>query len=227
MKKPIVIAICAAVVVVALVLSLLFVFSGKGKEPAPQENDFSIVGTWHIVANITKGVPVFVEDQYVTFDATKAHMYKDATDDAYEESSYTIRKDGYLVLNDTSAEYRMDCKTDNCIRLYDGADYYMLLVRSGTGERSVETVTAEYLSGRWNVNLKAGGRVLGEILDFENGTLNYYKDASAAPFATAEYTVADNVMTAASLGMAMRCYKISDSVAVLVQEDGLAWEITK
>lgn len=227
MKKSIIITVGSIVVVAALVLAIIFVFSGKGETPSPQNEKLELKGTWLVVANYTKDIPVFTENQYMIFTDTEASMYKDATSDAFAKSSYTINETNQLVLSDISREYKIAQKTKNCVRLYENTDTYMLLVRNSTDERDIEAVTQDLLTGKWNVTLKADTLNNGEVMEFEGTTLKYFKSGNEAPVATADYTVENNMLSVDSLSMNMRCFKINDNTIFLVEESGIVWELVK
>lgn len=226
-KKSIAIAVCSVLVVAALVVSLVFVFSGKGEEPVAQGSKLNLKGTWLVVANYTNDSPVFIENQYMIFTDSEAAMYKNSTGDAFAKSSYLINEANQLVLSDISREYKVEQKTDNCVRLYENANAYMLLVRNSSEERKIESVTAEYLTGKWNVTLKAETHNNGDILEFADNCLKYFKGGNDVPEATSDFTVDNNILDVTSLGLKMHCFKINDNTMVFVEESGIVWELSK
>ena len=102
----------------------------------------------------------------------------------------------------------------------------MLLIRNSTSERSNEIITPEYLVGEWNVTLKAEVRNSGEFFKFDEKSLQYYRDANTL-VATSEYTIEDNLLTVDTMGLRMRCYKISEKAQLFVEESGVVWELSK
>lgn len=228
-KKTLILIICAVFVVVALAVSLIFIFSGDTEQPEQNGADkaVSLSGTWLVVANYVNDSPVFTDGQFMIFTDTTAAMYKDATSDAFAQSSYTINEVNQLILSDISREYKIDKKTDNCIRLYESTSTYMLLIRNSKDERVIEAPTVDFLGGKWNVTLKGDVRNNGEVMEFEGSTLKYYKDASAAPTATADYTLNGNALSVSALGLNMRCYKVSANTIVFVEDGGIVWELSK
>lgn len=219
-------------VAIALVVSLVFVFNGtedNGGDIDTPTGQTTVVlnGTWHLVANFTNDAPIFVENQYIIFTDSAVQMYKDATGDAYATSSYTLNEANQLTLSDIGREYKLAVKTANCIRLYDGTENYMLLIRNNSDDRTREDVTAEKLAGKWNVTLKAEDKNNGEALEFEGAALKYYKPGNTTPAATVDFSVENNTLTASALGLIMRCYKVNDMVIIFVDQNGIVWELTK
>lgn len=233
MKKRSVFMIVGGILVaIALVVSLVFVFNGtedNGGDIDTPTGQTTVVlkGTWHLVANFTNDAPVFVENQFITFTETGVQMYKDATGEPYATSSYTLNEANQLTLSDIGREYKLAVKTANCIRLYDGTENYMLLIRNNSDDRTREDVTAEKLAGKWNVTLKAEDKNNGEALEFEGAALKYYKPGNTTPAATVDFSVENNTLTASALGLIMRCYKVNDMVIIFVDQNGIVWELTK
>lgn len=228
-KKNLILIICAIIVVAALAASLIFVLSGNTDNPGSNENGkpISLTGTWLVAANYTNDAPVFTDGQFMIFTDSQASMYKDASGDAYAESSYTVNEANQLILSDISREYKVDQKTANCVRLYDTTNTYMLLVKNSKEEREIDTPSVDFLNGKWNVTLKGDVRNNGEVMEFEGHSLNYYKDASAEPFKTADYTLDGSVLTVSALGLTMRCYKIAADTMIFIEESGIVWELSK
>jgi len=228
-KKTLILTICAILVVIALAVSLIFIFSGDTENPDQTGGDkaFSLTGTWLVVANYVNDSPVFTDGQFMIFTDTNAAMYKDATGDAFAQSSYTVNEVNQLILSDISREYKIDKKTDNCIRLYDTATTYMLLVRNSKSEREVEVPTVNSLAGKWNVTLKGDVRNNGEVLEFEGSTLKYYRNAASAPAATPEYTLQGSKLNVSAMGLNMRCYIVNANTIICVEDGGIVWELSK
>lgn len=229
MKKPNIILIICAVAVAAVLIALgIFLFSGKDQLASPENTDtVSLSGTWVIVANYTNDSPVFVDGQFITFTDNSVSMYKDATDDAYATSSYTVNEANQLQLPDISRTYQVDQKTENCVRLYDSSTTYMLLIRNSTDSREVSLLDTDLLAGKWNVTLKGDILNNGEALEFEGTSLKYYKDASAEPFTTADFVLQDNNLAIAALGLNMKCFKITNEMIIFVEDSGIVWQLEK
>ena len=230
-KRSVFLIVGSILVVAAIAASLIFVFSGNdengGDITDPPAKELRLNGTWLVVANYVNDAPVFIDNQFMIFTDTEAAMYKDTTGEAYAKSSYTVDDANQLILSDLSRQYKIAQKSDNCIRLYDGTDTYMLLIRNSSADRKAEAVDAALLAGKWNISMKGEDLNNGEALEFENATLKYYKAGSATPAATADFTIESNLLTAASLNMKMRCYKVSDFCVILLEETGIVWELTK
>lgn len=224
MKKNVIISICAVVVVAAIALALIFVFGGQEQTPKTEKPDLS--GTWVVVATYNNDTPVFSQAQYMVFTADSAAVYVSDTETPYARSSYTINEANQLLLPDISREYKVAQKTDNCVRLYESATTYMLLVRNAQDACAATPVTAEALSGKWNVTMKGDLMNGGEALEFSGDTLNYYKAGAADPITTT-YAISDaGVLTAESLGLTMYCCASKDAM-VFVEQGGIVWELKK
>lgn len=225
MKRNLLYILGAVVVVVALVVSLIFVFGGNDGDKTVNLPD--LTGNWTVVAVYTNDTPTFTENQYMVFKDGTASMYKDNSDKAYATSTYSINEAAQLLLPDISREYKIAKKTDYCVRLYENADQYMLLIKNKVDELTPATYTAEDLNGRWNVSMKGDQLNNGEVLEFVDGTLRYYKANASEPAATAEFVLENGVVRASSLGMEMKCYATSEATFALVEKTGIVWELTK
>lgn len=227
-KRSVFMIVGGILVAIALVVSLVFVFNGTEDNSGDiGQTPLVLPGTWHLVANFTNDAPIFVENQYIIFTDSAVQMYKDATGEPYATSSYTLNDANQLTLSDIGREYKLAVKTANCIRLYDGTENYMLLIRNNSDDRTREDVTAEKLAGKWNVTLKAEDKNNGEALEFEGAALKYYKPGNTTPAATVDFSVENNTLTASALGLIMRCYKVNDMVIIFVDQNGIVWELTK
>ena len=224
MKKPVIIILAAVIVVAAIVVSLIFALGGSENEQKPQLLDVS--GEWTVVAQYNNDVPTFVENQRMTFADGKAAMYKDGGAEPYAQSGYVVNEANRLILADISREYKIDKKTDNCIRLYENTATYMLLIKKGTASDSA--LNNEAVVGKWNVTMKGDRFNNGEVLEFSATDMKYYKAGAAEPFATSVFTLsADGVISMDNLGLTMRCLKISDNTVMFVEQSGIVWELTK
>ena len=227
-KKSVIISVCAIAVIIAFAFAISFVFSDNGKTPEDNVgNSISIEGTWIVVANYTNDIPVFVENQFMNFNENEASMYKDNSDTPFAKSVYEITASNQLILSDISHEYKVAPKTDNCVRLYDTATTYMLLVRNSTPENKTSLVTESFLQGKWNVVLKGESLNNGEVLSFENNHLEYFKNSDDKPFAASDLIVKDNFISIDSLGLKMRCFINDENNIIFVEESGVVWELAK
>lgn len=227
-KKSVIISVGAIVVIIAFALAISFVFSDNGKTPEDNvENSFNIEGTWVVVANYTNDIPVFVENQFMNFNKNEASMYKDTSDTPFAKSVYEINDSNQLILSDISREYKVAPKTDNCVRLYDTATTYMLLVRNSTQENKTSPVTESFLQGKWNVVLKAESLNNGEVMSFENNHLEYFKNSGDKPFSASDFIIKDDIISIDSLGLNMRCFKNDENNIIFVEESGVVWELAK
>lgn len=227
-KKSVIISVCAIAVIIAFAFAISFVFSDNGKTPEDNVgNSISIKGTWIVVANYTNDIPFFVENQFMNFNENEALMYKDNSDTPFAKSVYEITASNQLILSDISREYKVAPKTDNCVRLYDTATTYMLLVRNSTPENKTSLVTESFLQGKWNVVLKGEFLNNGEVLSFENNHLEYFKNSDDKPFAVSDFIVKDNFISIDSLGLNMRCFINDENNIIFVEESGVVWELAK
>ncbi len=225
MKKPVLFVLCAIVVVIALVVSILFVWGGKEDQNAPQLPD--LTGYWTVAAVYANDTPTFVDNQFMTFQNGTASMYKDTIDQAYATSTYTVNEAAQLLLPDISREYKIDKKTDRCVRLYESPTQYMLLIKNKADSLTPAACTAEDLNGKWNVAMKGDQFNNGEVLEFTEGNLRYYKQGASEPFATAAFVLENGSIRAESLGMQMKCYATSDQSFALIEQSGIVWELVK
>lgn len=226
MKKPIIYGICAAIVVVAIAVSLIFVFSGNNE--ATTDNTPTLDGTWVICANYSAEVPTFNENQFAVFEGDSMKMYKGDLETPYATSKYLVDNANNLILSDIDMEYVIDKKTDNCIRLYENASTFMVLVKCSTSELAVEKCTATDFAGDWNVIMKGSEINQGDSLSFDDSSFKYYRAASSTPAVTSAYTVAESKLSAPGAGLNLRCLKTTNGNIIMLEEGNTnAWEITK
>jgi hypothetical protein len=224
MKKKVLISIGAVVVAVGIVLAVLFALGVFGGTDVPETEEFSLEGTWIVAAVYNNDVPTFVEGQYMVFTGTDASMYKDDTTTAFATSTYTLDSANKLVLPEISREYKVAKKTDNCVRLYDTATTYTLIIRND--DEGLKNAAIESLDGKWNITLKGDLLNTGEAMAFTNGSLSYFKIDTPEPI-MAEYALENNVISIASLNMEMNCYKIDDATLIFIEQSGIVWELSK
>lgn len=223
MKKKVLISIGAVVVAVGIVLAVLFALGVFGGTDAPETEKFSLEGTWIVAAVYNNDVPTFVEGQYMVFTDTDASMYKDDTTTAFATSTYTLDSANKLVLPEISKEYKVAEKTANCVRLYDTATTYTLIIRNDEG---LKNAAIESLDGKWNITLKGDLLNTGEAMAFTNGSLSYFKSDTPEPI-MAEYALENNVISIKSLNLQMNCYKIDEATLIFIEQSGIVWELSK
>lgn len=218
MKKHLWLIIGAVVAVAAIVVSLVFVLTPGENEPEVVIPDLS--GDWTAVATYVGDVPTYTDGQSAIFKDGVAYFYKDGQlTTPYAESAYTINEAFQMALPDIGREYKVDMKTDNVVRLYQDTNTYMLLVRSVSPLAQAE--------GKWQVTMKGEQMNNGESLVFNGSKLEYYKAGSTTPAATADFVIENGVLTAAALGMEMRCYAIGTTHIVMVEQNGIVWELVR
>lgn len=227
MKKSILYTICGVAVVAAIVATLIFIFVSINKKPDAEKPN--LIGTWTVAAIYENDKPIFTDKQYMVFSKDNAAMYKDGNSEPFASSSYSINKANKLLLPDISHKYKVDKKTDNCIRLYETATKYMLLVRNSTAAPAKTPVRVADFEGKWNVIMKGDLLNSGERFEFSKTSLKYYKADSNKPFAATTFYVTEGfIFNAQNLGLTMRCYPISSSdTFVLIEDSGTVWEIKK
>lgn len=225
MKKTLFYVLGAIIVVAALATSLVFVFGGDdGKENISIPD---LTGNWVVVASYTNDMPTFTENQYMVFKDGMASVYRDNTEAAYATSTYSINEAAQLLLPDISREYKVDKKTDYCVRLYESATQYLLLIKNNSDDLALAAYSEESLNNKWNVAMKGDQFNNGESLVFSDGKLHYYKAGALEPAAVADFVLENGVIKAPSLGMEMKCYATSDNTFALVEQSGIVWELTK
>ena len=223
-KKILIISAAAVFVAAALIVALVFALGGK--DEAPESKPRSLEGCWVVPALYQNDTPTFVNDQFMIFEDNQASMYKDGSETPFASGSFSINEANQLLLPDLSKEYKIQWKSDNVVRLYENATTYTLLVK--ISDKSTLLPSGSAISGKWNVALKGDQLNNGEVLEFENNTLKYYKSGESTPSVTAEFTLSDEgVLTAEQMGLATNCYAVSENTLVLVQNTGIVWELTK
>lgn len=224
MKKKVIIAIVAVLVAAALSVSLWFVFSGLGEKNKSEKPNMT--GVWTIAAMYTDNTPQYIDNQYIVFTDSVLNMYKDSA--VFANSTYHIDDALNLVAEDISRKYVCSVQSTNCIRLYETTSQYLLLIRNNDEDLSNDNVTTENLQGKWNIALKGNQVNNGETLEFTGNRLNYYKADQNTPFASADIQISsDSTITAPTLNLTFKCYQVSDSQVVMIENTGYVWEIHK
>lgn len=219
MKKTVVMSIGAVLVIAALISALFFALGGG--EKMMENNPILLEGSWAIVARYQNDVPTFLSHQTIIFTEDMAMMYKDDTGMPYASGLYSVNAAGQLLLPYLSREYKVTMHTRNCVRLYESATTYMLLVRNGS------PVTAEMLQGRWNVAMKGDQLNNGEVLEFTERTVRYYRKGLEQPVVTAEFIFSrDGILLVEEMGLSMNCYSISEKKIALIEQSGVVWELS-
>lgn len=128
MKRKSIIITCGIFVFIAIIAMLVFVFNGK---TGTEQNSFNITGTWEVAAVVENNTPHLVDGEFMTFNESIASDFRDGNAKPYITSKYEVRVEDKLklVLSDISREYIIDSKTDNHIRLYEGPNKFLVLLR--------------------------------------------------------------------------------------------------
>ena len=220
MKKTVFISVGTVVVVVLISLALVFALGGK--DELPKEDPVSLEGNWVIAAMCVADHPEFVQNQTIVFTEDRVAMYKEDHSDPYASSTYSVSEAGTLSLPDMSRQYRVDVKTNNCIRLYEDTTSYMLIIRND-GD-----LDANIFQGKWKVAMKGDLRNSGERMEFSGNSLNYYKGESETPAASAEFTLSETgILVVEKLGFTMHCYRVSQDTLVFIEQNGVVWELVR
>ena len=226
MKKIITYSLCTLFVLSALIASLIFILSGNTKNISKEKLD--IAGNWVVGAIYENDVPTFTDNCFAVFSAESIAFYKENSKSPYVVSKYTLNDNKELNLTDISKLYKVVVNTENCIRLYENNTVYMLLIKNQSSELKPTPCTTDILNGKWEIKMKGDQFNSGELLDFNENIMSYYKDATTAPIATTSYTLSDDgILCAQDLHILMRCFVISDSTIIFIEENGVVWETTK
>ena len=225
MKKTLVYVLGGILAAIALAVSLVFILGGNNENATVNIPD--LTGNWVVAATYTNNTPTFTENQYMVFKDGTAAMYKDTVDEAYATSAYSINEAAQLLLPDISREYKIDKKTERCVHLCESADQYMLLIKLNGDTLPPVPCAQDDLNGKWNVTMKGDQFNNGEILEFADGTLQYYKAGASEPSAVSEFSLENGVIKVPSLGMEMKCYAAADNTFVLIEQNGIVWELAK
>ncbi len=225
-KAKILCAIGGVFVAVALAIALIFIFSGEDNQPQPTAVDLN--GTWVVVAEYNDTTPTFADNQFMVFENGTASIFKDNLNTPYASSAYTVDSANQMNLPDISRKYKVDKKTDNCIRLYETTTKYLLLIKNDTSELKKTTVDTSMLEGKWNIVMKGDQFNNGEAINFVGNTIEYFKTSADTPDVTADYTLNDkNVIAADSINLKLGCFRVDNKTMLFVEESGIVWELSK
>lgn len=225
MKRKILFISCAVIALIAIAAMIVFVFVGKD-DPAPEQDVMDITGTWEVVAMVQDDTPMFLDGQYMSFTDTEAKSFKDANNEPYAESVYSITGN-ILSLPDIGREYTVTVDTANYMRLYESPEKWMVLVRYPNSDLSEVALDTTHIHGKWNVLYKANGPV-SEVLEFTEDTLNDYRNGATTPDASSSYSWKDGNVYAYKWNKEFEYHYISESVIIFVETDtGYIWELER
>lgn len=229
MKKKAPFIVCGVVVIVAIIAMAVFVFSGNNDvtvEPVNME------GTWKVAVYVNNGNVSIIDNEYMVFGADSVSDYRDSTTEAYATSSYTIDASQQLALPDISRNYSIEKYTENYVRLYEGQDVYMELIRYGNADMSPLDVDTAAFEGKWSITYRNTDNVYaGAYMVFENGTAAQYSAGSSDPVATSDFTWQDgNHLIVDGWGKDLVLYPVSDDTVIMVElatDNGFIWEFQR
>lgn len=229
MKKKVVYIICGAVILAALIGMLIFIFNGNNAGSDDEQKTINLVGTWEVAAVVQNDTPTFADEEFMVFTEDKASNYRSGNSEPFASSSYEISADSKLILPDISRNYTIDQKTDNCVRLYETADKYLLLIRYKNADMSEVAADKEVLIGKWNVLYRSADEKFEEVLEFSDDTLNDYRNGSSDPVSTSAYSwQEDKYIFADKWNKKFEFHSISDNTIIFIECDtGIAWELQK
>lgn len=229
MKKKIGYIVCGFVVLALLVGMLVFVFSGSKDVTLPES--INIDGVWEVAAVVENDNPIFIDNEYMVFEENSASAYKDEKPEPYAKSTFKITNDGQLSLPDISRNYKVDKKTDNCIRLYENAEKYMILIRYPNSDLTKVNINKEMIYGKWSVVYKNSFDVekTDEILEFSEDTLNDYRNGAVEPVSTSVYSWNENnCLFADKWGVSFEFHPLSENTVFFIEKStGVVWELQR
>lgn len=232
MKKKNLLFIAGGIfIAVALAAMLLFVFSGD-ENGESEAVSIKLDGAWKVVAYIQAGTTNIPEQEYFVFSGDTANAYRNDKANPYATSTYTFTAGTYpnweLNLPDISRKYTVSVVTDNYIRLYENSSVYMELIRYANNDLSDLDFTEDVVVGKWNVVYRNTSEVIAdEILNFNDGILDDYRNGGSEPVASVPYYWDENgYICVDALNAKMRCYPLSDEVIIFVEAGtGYVWEL--
>lgn len=230
-KKNLLFVVGGVFVAIALIAMLLFVFSGDDNVEL-EAITIKLDGAWKVVAYIQAGTTNIPEQEYFVFAGETANAYQNNKSTPYATSAYTFTAATYpnweLNLPDISRKYTVSVITDNYIRLYESSSVYMELIRFANEDLSDLDFTEDIVVGKWDVTYRNTSEVIvDEKLNFNDGTLDDYRNGSTEPVASVPYYWDENGhICVDALGAKMQCYPLSKDVIIFVEADtGYVWEL--
>ena len=218
-------------IAIALIAMLLFVFSGDDNGE-PEAVSIKLDGAWKVVAYIQTGTTNIPEQEYFVFFGDTANAYRNDKANPYATSTYTFTAATYpnweLNLPDISRKYTVSVVTDNYIRLYENSSVYMELIRYANNDLSDLDFTEDVVVGKWNVVYRNTSEVIAdEILNFNDGFLDDYRNGGSEPVASVPYYWDENgYICVDALNAKMLCYPLSNEVIIFVEAvTGYVWEL--
>lgn len=225
MKKKLPIIISGVVIVVVITAMIIFAFSGRDDVSADLPN---VEGVWKVAVSVSSGNVSVIDTEYMIFSNDTASDYRDG--EIFVESSFSLDGGLQLELPDIGRKYSVTHYTDNYIRLYEGQDTYIDLIRYGNpGMGSIDFDTVSF-DGTWDIAFRMTDRVYaGDYMVFENGTASQYSSGASEPTATSSYSWQDgNHLLVDVWFKEMVAYPISDNVVMMVEltpDTGCIWEL--
>ncbi len=222
-KQKILCAVGSAIVVIAVAIALVFVFSGKNSEP-----QVNLEGTWVVGCDYNNGSLTFPEKQFMVFTKDSVTVYKDGSTTPFAQSAYSIDGSNQMKVPALSREYNVVKRTDNCYALYQNGEQYIILIRNSSDELIEESVDSTILTGKWNVVMKGDQFNNGEVLNFVDNKLEYFKTPGEAASIVADYVITDGkILTVDEMNFKVKCYYLDDNTVLFVQDGETVWELSR
>lgn len=227
MKKKLPFIISGVVIAVVITAMVMFALSGRDNVSVDPLN---VEGTWKVAVSVSTGSMSIVDDEYMIFNNDTASDYRDG--EVFVQSNFSLDDSLQMALPDIGRKYSVTRYTDNYIRLYEGQDTYLDLIRYGDpGMGPLDFDTASF-DGAWDITFRMTDRVYaGDYMVFENGTASQYSGGAPDPTATSSYSWQDgNHLLVDVWSKEMVAYPLSDSVFMLVElatDTGCIWELQR
>lgn len=227
MKKKLPFIIFGVVIAVVITAMVMFALSGRDDVSA---NPLNVDGVWKVAVSVSTGSVSIVDNEYMIFNSDTASDYRDG--EVFVKSSYSLDSSLQMVLLDIGRKYSVTRYTDNYIRLYEGQDTYMDLIRYGDPSMGHLDFDTASFDGTWDITFRITDRIYaGDYMVFEDGTASQYSGGALEPTATSGYSWQDgNHLLVDAWSKEMVAYPLSDSVVMLVElatDTGYIWELQR
>ncbi len=225
MKKNTMLGLGAVIIFMSLSAMLFFIFTSG----STQENSSSInlIGTWRRVSNISNGEVSLLENEYLTFTDDKMNAYKDEVTEPYMTSSYKIKNEKNLILQDISKEYVITKVTNHILCFYEDETTYTYLIRYSDeflNENAVDY--SSIVNGKWKVICHGGNAMVDEYIIFQNNLVEMYRNGEKEPSNVSTYYWDNEQMIMDEFSLDMTVYRISNDTIIFVETGtGYIWEL--
>lgn len=227
MKKKLPFIISGVVIVIIIAAMVIFAFTGRDDVSDELPN---VEGVWKVAVRVSSGNVSVIDNEYIIFNSDTASCYRDG--EVFAESGFTLDTRLQMNLPDIGQKYSVVRYTDNYIRLDEGENTYMDLIRYGSFSMdSIDFDTATF-DGTWNIAFRKTDRIYaGDYMVFENGTAVQYSGGTSGPVATSTYSWQDgNHLLVDTWLKELVVYPVSDSIVMMVElstDTGYIWELQR